>query len=267
MSTFVKRLNRDPAGAATYMKFSDFLRHGFMRALTIRLPASTLAKLDELFDRCPGAWRSRQELVFEMIEASVQDYVDSQADPTAVATAFQEVARKALQRTRLEENDVPMPVTSDTIEEEDIENFTTFVSGAIPGVPTTEFKKELRRMLKESRGRSLPVPFVCNWLAKTGWAAPGQVEAMFADEESFAVGEHSFLLRYKESSDRCEVLVFRDNLPVNPTGPRTYSVNSPFYRRWIGRLSIRRTLLGNLRLKVIPTDKKNHEGFVYRILD
>lgn len=79
------------------MGYHDFMRVGKMRPLTVRLPASTVEKMDELFQRCPKIWHSRQEMLFEMIESCVQDWIETQSNPENIAKEFQKIARKALQ--------------------------------------------------------------------------------------------------------------------------------------------------------------------------
>jgi Arc/MetJ-type ribon-helix-helix transcriptional regulator len=69
-----------------------------MRPITVRLPASTVEKMDELFQRCPRIWRSRQEVLFEMIESCIQDWIEIQSKPEKTAKEFQEIARRGLQR-------------------------------------------------------------------------------------------------------------------------------------------------------------------------
>ena len=98
MANFSRRLTQQTSqNTKTYMGYSDYLRLGVMKPLTVRLPASTHAKVDELFERCNGVWQSKQELLFEMIESAIADYIESQNDPEIEAEIFQEIARKGLQ--------------------------------------------------------------------------------------------------------------------------------------------------------------------------
>jgi hypothetical protein len=69
---------------------------GKVRPITVRLPVSTVAKIDELQKQCPAVWNSRQELLFEMIESCVQDWTDAQPQ---FKDTIEAVAKKALRRS------------------------------------------------------------------------------------------------------------------------------------------------------------------------
>ena len=100
MSEFLKRLRRKPTEPRTYVSYDDFMKLlDKVRPITVRLPVSTVAKLDELQKECPSVWGSRQELLFEMIESCVKDWIDTQTKPKDAAALFEEVARKALKRS------------------------------------------------------------------------------------------------------------------------------------------------------------------------
>lgn len=97
MSEFLKRLGRRPTEPRNYVSYDDYMKLlDKVRPLTVRLPASTVAKLDELQRRCPTVWSSRQELLFEMIESCIKDWIDVQPKPKEAAAIFDELARKAL---------------------------------------------------------------------------------------------------------------------------------------------------------------------------
>ena len=99
MSEFLKRLRRKPTEPRTYVSYDDFMKFfDEVRPITVRLPVSTVAKLDELQKQCPSVWSSRQELLFEMIESCVRDWIDAQPKSKEAAKLFDEVARKALRR-------------------------------------------------------------------------------------------------------------------------------------------------------------------------
>lgn len=100
MSEFLKRLRRDPTELRTYVSYDDFMKLlDKVRPITVRLPITTVAKLDELQRQCPSVWGSRQELLFEMIESCVKDWIDAQPAQKGAAKTFDDVARKALKRT------------------------------------------------------------------------------------------------------------------------------------------------------------------------
>ena len=99
MSEFLKRLRRKPTEPRTYVSYDDFMKRlDKARPITARLPVSTVAKLDELQKQCPSIWGSRQELLFEMIESCVKDWIDAQPATKNAAKAFDDVARKSLRR-------------------------------------------------------------------------------------------------------------------------------------------------------------------------
>lgn len=99
MSEFLKRFRRKPTQPRSYVSYDDYMKlPDNVRPITLRLPVSTVAKLDELQRQCPTVWSSRQELLFEMIESCVKDWIDSQPKANDAAAAFDEVARKALRQ-------------------------------------------------------------------------------------------------------------------------------------------------------------------------
>jgi hypothetical protein len=99
MSEFLKRLRRKPTAPRAYVSYDDFMKLlDKVRPITVRLPVSTVAKLDELQKQCPSVWGSRQELLFEMIESCVKDWIDTQPATREAAKVFDDVARKALRR-------------------------------------------------------------------------------------------------------------------------------------------------------------------------
>ncbi|MGD0494230.1 MAG: hypothetical protein ABSC32_22125 [Steroidobacteraceae bacterium] len=99
MSEFLKRFRRKPFEPRTYVSYDDFMKLGKVRPITVRLPVSTVAKIDELQKQCPAVWNSRQELLFEMIESCVQDWIGAQPQSKDAASIFEGAARKALRQT------------------------------------------------------------------------------------------------------------------------------------------------------------------------
>ena len=80
MSTFVERMRREATEPRDYASYKDVSAFG-SRAITLRLPVTTLAKvaaLEERLKAAGAALSSRQELIFEMIESCVGDWVLSQ---------------------------------------------------------------------------------------------------------------------------------------------------------------------------------------------
>lgn len=102
MSSFTERINerRDyllKKGNLNHVSYGIFRLWGALQPVTVRLPVTTIAKMKHLQKRCP-AWDSRQEMLFEMVEACVQDWITKQPSPEQAATEFDREARKALQR-------------------------------------------------------------------------------------------------------------------------------------------------------------------------
>lgn len=100
MTEFLKRMRREPTEPRTYVSYDDFMKLlNKVRPITVRLPVGTVAKLDELQRRCPSVWGSRQELLFEMIESCVKDWIDSQPASKEEEKVFDEIAKTSLRRS------------------------------------------------------------------------------------------------------------------------------------------------------------------------
>ena len=50
-----------------------------------------------LEEKCPSVWESKQEMLFEMIESCIQDWIAKQPVPDKAAAEFDHQARRALQ--------------------------------------------------------------------------------------------------------------------------------------------------------------------------
>ena len=98
MSTFMDRITarQDNDRLASQVDYGAFRRLGALRAVTVRLPISTIAKMTLLEEKSPGMWESRQEMLFEMIESCIRDWTAKQSSPEAAHIEFQEAARRAL---------------------------------------------------------------------------------------------------------------------------------------------------------------------------
>jgi hypothetical protein len=74
---------------------------GYLRPITVRLPVTTLAKLElleeKLAEQGGKIWDSRQETIFEMIESCIADYIGSKESPDRIHKEFQTKARRAMQ--------------------------------------------------------------------------------------------------------------------------------------------------------------------------
>jgi hypothetical protein len=84
------------------MTYDDFRRLGCLKTYSVRLPITTIAKLDKLHsDLCrshPRTWPSKQELLFDLIEDAIRIWVEDQPDKAAAHSALQQVATRAIQR-------------------------------------------------------------------------------------------------------------------------------------------------------------------------
>jgi hypothetical protein len=96
MSTFLNRIKkrRESDRQLSYINYDGFRRLGCLRAFTVRLPVTTLAKMDLLAKKCPKIWDSKQEMIFEMIESGIADWIASTNSPE-VADEFRNVAYQA----------------------------------------------------------------------------------------------------------------------------------------------------------------------------
>jgi hypothetical protein len=101
MTNFVDsaRSRKTPKDAMTY---DNFRRLGLLKTYSVRLPFTTIAKLEELRRHLsrshPRAWESNQELLFDLIEDGIRAWIEDQPDKEATHAAFQQVATRAMQR-------------------------------------------------------------------------------------------------------------------------------------------------------------------------
>jgi hypothetical protein len=100
---FVERIKqrRETDKLADHLRYEDYRRIGYLKAITVRLPVTTLAKLDSLdeeFEKGGGKlWSSRQETIFEMIESCIAVYINSSDSPEEKHEELQYAARRAMQ--------------------------------------------------------------------------------------------------------------------------------------------------------------------------
>ena len=101
--TFVQRIKerRETDRLVSHLRYDDFRRIGYLRPITVRLPVTTLAKLElldqKLEEEGGKVWSSRQETIFEMIESCIAGYINGTGSPDSVHEEFQAVARRAMQ--------------------------------------------------------------------------------------------------------------------------------------------------------------------------
>jgi hypothetical protein len=98
MSSFVNRLQeRKEKDRLSHVDYAGFRRMGALRPVTMRLPVTTVAKMKLLEELGATAWESRQEMLFEMIESCIQDWIDQQPNSKILRERFDAAARRGLQ--------------------------------------------------------------------------------------------------------------------------------------------------------------------------
>jgi len=102
MNSFTSRLNekRDALlkkGNLNHVSYGIFRTWRALKPVTFRLPVTTIDKMNLLEEKCPTVWESKQEMLFEMIESCIQDWIAQQPAPKDAAAEFDHVARRALQ--------------------------------------------------------------------------------------------------------------------------------------------------------------------------
>jgi len=80
----------------THMTYTQLRNIGAMRAVTVRLPVTTIMKMRLLEEKCPDQWESRQEMLFDIIECSILDWVESGGYPQGEFEEFQRAAYEGL---------------------------------------------------------------------------------------------------------------------------------------------------------------------------
>jgi hypothetical protein len=93
------RSRKAPKDAMTY---EDFRRLGYLKTYSVRLPITTIAKLEKLHSDLsrsyPRTWSSKQELLFDLIEDAIRAWIEDQPDSEAAHAMLQQVATRAMQR-------------------------------------------------------------------------------------------------------------------------------------------------------------------------
>jgi hypothetical protein len=105
VGTFVNRIKerRENDRILNHLRYDDFRRMGYLQPITVRLPVTTLAKivlLEKKLSEKKGqkVWDSRQEMIFEMIESCVRDWIATADSPDRADQEFQAAAYRALQQ-------------------------------------------------------------------------------------------------------------------------------------------------------------------------
>ena len=103
MNSFTERVRerRESDKLLSHLRYGDFRRMGYLRPITVRLPVTTLAKLDlldaKLEKEGKKVWDSRQETIFEMIEACISDFINGTRSPKQAREEFQAAATRSMQ--------------------------------------------------------------------------------------------------------------------------------------------------------------------------
>jgi hypothetical protein len=95
MNNFLRRME-EKNKQRTHMTYTQLRNIGAMRAVTVRLPVTTIKKMQLLEQKCLGQWESRQEMLFDMIECAILDWVESGGFPQGEFEEFQRVAYEGL---------------------------------------------------------------------------------------------------------------------------------------------------------------------------
>lgn len=74
--------------------YASMQQAGLLKPATFRLPVGTLAMLDELYKF--GPWDSKQEMVYELFDDVIQEFLNSPGTGEPVRAKFAKVAQSAL---------------------------------------------------------------------------------------------------------------------------------------------------------------------------
>ncbi len=72
-----------------------------MKTYSVRLPITTIAKLEELHrhlkTQYPRTWASKQELLFDLLEHAIDNWIEEELDQEVARSMIQKAAARALQ--------------------------------------------------------------------------------------------------------------------------------------------------------------------------
>jgi hypothetical protein len=103
MNTFVDsaRSRRTPPDAMTYQNFRD---SDFLKAFSVRLPVTTIAKVEALHGHLartyPRVWASKQELLFDLLEHALTIWANEESDRDTAHSMLERAATMAMQLKR-----------------------------------------------------------------------------------------------------------------------------------------------------------------------
>ncbi len=103
MSSFTDRINEkkdflSKKGNLSHVSYGMFRLWRALRPVTVRLPVTTIAKMKLLEEKCAIQWESKQEMLFDMIECCIKDWINLQPSASKIAGEFDRAARRALQQ-------------------------------------------------------------------------------------------------------------------------------------------------------------------------
>jgi Arc/MetJ-type ribon-helix-helix transcriptional regulator len=99
MSKFLEKIDRHQEEVrkqlegAFPMTYDMMQEVGLLKPTTFRLPAPTIAKLDELVKY--GPWNSKQEMIYELFEEVIEEFINSPGTGELVRDHFHQVSKSA----------------------------------------------------------------------------------------------------------------------------------------------------------------------------
>ncbi|MFY9328806.1 MAG: hypothetical protein WAO76_12455 [Georgfuchsia sp.] len=102
-----RMIKQQERGGGTPASYAMFQNMGMLKPFAVRLPVTTLAMLDELQNY--GPWPSKQEMVFQMIESAIIEFIESAAEP--VQKRFDEVANIAFKEWEKKNGKKPLDLS------------------------------------------------------------------------------------------------------------------------------------------------------------
>lgn len=95
---------REEAGGGIPMDYSMMHSAGLLKTVTFRLPVNTVAMLDELYTF--GPWSSKAEMLYEIIDEVIQEFLHAPDTGEPVREKFHQVAQAALDQWRSTRDEV-----------------------------------------------------------------------------------------------------------------------------------------------------------------
>lgn len=86
----IDRLVAEQAGGKS-ISYSMMRDMGMLKPFAVRLPVTLIAVLDEMMGQ--GLWESKQEMVYDMIQSTYEDFLES--SPESTKAIFADIQKKA----------------------------------------------------------------------------------------------------------------------------------------------------------------------------